>query len=195
MQVRKRLSPEDARANILRRAEHYLIAGGPHAVRVQVIAHDLGITDAAIHYHFKNREGLMVALLREAGRKLQAEVAVIAGKVTQGTDALAELAAELSLLYRDKKYARLAIWLHEEGVHQFGSGMFDPLVDRIHETLGGRKTREDVQYAVALLNTFLVGDDLVGSSFLASVSLPSTPDTEAAFRAWVVGQISASLGL
>jgi len=40
MAERKRLSPEAAQQNVLARAEHYLIVGGPDAVRVQVIADD-----------------------------------------------------------------------------------------------------------------------------------------------------------
>ena len=39
-------------------------------MRIQRIAADLGITDAAIHYHFGTREALMDALLRRIGRRL-----------------------------------------------------------------------------------------------------------------------------
>ena len=66
-----RKKPADARIAILEVAQTYLIEGGPDAVKVQKIASDLGITDAAIHYHFKNRHNLLEALLKHAGRQLK----------------------------------------------------------------------------------------------------------------------------
>ncbi len=193
MAERKRLSPEAAQQNILSRAEHYLIVGGPDAVRVQVIADDLGITDAAIHYHFKSRKGLMTALLKEAGRKLKAEVTRIAESTGDGADAIKEVAAKLTELYQQRKYARLAIWLASEGWESEGAGLFDPIVERLCASPKGVDRETDVRYLLALLNTFLVGEDLVGGAFLASVSMPGDNDSRAHFRDWVVAQISATL--
>src|SRR5215471_15060903 len=73
-QPRVRRTVEEAREAILAAAEHRLIASGPDAVRVQTVARDVGITDAAVHYHFGNREGLIDALLRRAGRRLRSEL-------------------------------------------------------------------------------------------------------------------------
>ena len=195
MAERRRLSPEAAQQNILSRAEHYLIVGGPDAVRVQVIADDLGITDAAIHYHFKNRKGLMTALLKEAGRKLKAEVTRIAESTGDGADAISEVAAKLTELYQQRKYARLAIWLASEGWESAGTGLFDPIVERLGASPDNVGREKDVRYSLALLNTFLVGEDLVGRAFLASVSLPEESDSRAHFRNWVVAQISTALTL
>ena len=49
---RVRRSVEVSKRTILERAEHYLIAEGLNGVKVQKIARDLGLSDAAIHYHF-----------------------------------------------------------------------------------------------------------------------------------------------
>ena len=51
-QRRVRRSPEEARRAILEAAEKHLVEGGPEAVRVQVVARDLGLSDAAIYHHF-----------------------------------------------------------------------------------------------------------------------------------------------
>ncbi len=193
MVERKRLSPEAARQKILTRAEHYLVIGGPDAVRVQVVADDLGITDAAIHYHFKNRKGLMTALLKEAGRKLKAEIAEISADIAPGADALQMVAGRLTDLYQTKKYARLATWLASEGWQSEGGGLFDPLVDHFCTPSAGANRRKDVRYSLAMLNTFLIGDDLVGGAFLASVSLPGDSAGREVFRDWVVNQISVGL--
>ena len=56
---RVRRSPEAARLAILEAAERRLIEGGPETVRVQHIAADLGVTDAAVHHHFGSREALI----------------------------------------------------------------------------------------------------------------------------------------
>ncbi len=195
MAERKRLSPEAAQRNILSRAEHYLVIGGPDAVRVQVIADDLGITDAAIHYHFKSRKGLMTALLKEAGRKLKAEITGIAENMAPGADALSEVAARLTDLYQQRKYARLAIWLASEGWESEGEGLFEPIVGHLCALADNAGREKDVRYSLALLNTFLVGEDLVGGAFLASVSMAGDSDSRADFRDWAVSQVSANLAL
>ncbi len=195
MAERKRLSPEAARQKILARAEHYLIVGGPDAVRVQVVADDLGITDAAIHYHFKNRKGLMTALLKEAGRKMQKEIADIATDMTSSADMVAELASKLAELYQDRKFGRLAIWLASEGWESEGQGMFDPIVEQLCADPQNAGREEDVRYSLALLNTFLIGEDLVGGAFLASVSLPRGDKSRSSFKDWVVAQISGHLAV
>ena len=71
---RRRRSAPEARQAILRAAEKRLVEGGPEAVRVQLVAADVGVTDAAVHHHFGSREGLLEALLRFSGRRLRDEV-------------------------------------------------------------------------------------------------------------------------
>src|SRR5258708_31702730 len=70
MAPRPRLTPQAAKFAILDAAERRLHDEGPEGVRIQRIATDLGITDAAVHYHFGTREALMDALLRRIGRRL-----------------------------------------------------------------------------------------------------------------------------
>ena len=64
MAKRTRRPAREARQRILEAAEQKLIEGGPDAVRVQTLGRELGITDAAIHHHFGNRDGLLEALLQ-----------------------------------------------------------------------------------------------------------------------------------
>ena len=51
MATRQRRTPQAAKFAILDAAERRLHDEGPEGVRIQRIAADLGITDAAIHYH------------------------------------------------------------------------------------------------------------------------------------------------
>ena len=78
--TRRRLPADESRRRILQAAEKRLIEDGPEGVRVQLVARDVGITDAAVHHHFGSRRGLLEALLRYGGRRLRAEVeAAVAG--------------------------------------------------------------------------------------------------------------------
>ena len=64
----RRRSVDDARREILDAAESLLARGGPDAVRVQVVAGEVGVSDAAVHYHFHShhfhsRDGLQGAVV------------------------------------------------------------------------------------------------------------------------------------
>jgi AcrR family transcriptional regulator len=61
---RIRHNADEAKQLILDAAEKRFREGGVSAVRVQLVARDLGQTDAAIHHHFGSRKGLLTALLR-----------------------------------------------------------------------------------------------------------------------------------
>lgn len=69
--TRVRRTVDEARRLILEAAERRLAAGGAEAVRVQSVAADVGVTDAAVHYHFGSRQGLLDAVVRSAGRRLR----------------------------------------------------------------------------------------------------------------------------
>lgn len=58
---RRRLSREDW----LRAARLALLHGGPAAVRVEKLARDLKVTKGSFYWHFRHREALFEALLRE----------------------------------------------------------------------------------------------------------------------------------
>ena len=124
---RVRRTVEESRQAILEIAERYLAAEGPNGVKVQRIAADLGMTDAAIHYHFGNRDGLLQALLRFSGLRFVTELeqAVASGR-TEDLD-LASAARLLSDLYDRRGTARLAMWLMLSGWSPTGEGMLLPL--------------------------------------------------------------------
>ena len=67
---RMRRSVEVSKQTILERAEHYLIAEGLNGVKVQKIARDLGLSDAAIHYHFGNRQKRWHLLNAKSGEEI-----------------------------------------------------------------------------------------------------------------------------
>ena len=195
---RVRRGRDEARHAILEAAEKHLREGGPEAVRVQRVAEDLGITDAAIHHHFGNRQGLMEALLRFAGRRMRDELGgILEGwdGEPEGLERVAELIADT---YAVRGYARLALWLTQSGWVTSGKGLFEPLVDAVHRTRlqaaratgGPRPRRRDAQYEVTLLNLALAAEPLFGPDFLRSVGLESGPES---LRRWLVRRLSRLL--
>lgn len=195
---RVRRSAQASKLAILQAAEGRLIAQGPDAVRVQPIARDLGLTDAAVHYHFGSREKLLEALLRYSGRRFVDELgAAIAGHRAEGEAFdLTRAGALLTDFYDRKGAARLVMWLSLSGWRPEGSGMLAPLVDWLHEVRSARAAaqgapapaREDSQYAIALLSASAMSQALFGDAVLRSVGLDpaKAPD----FTAWLTGSLA-----
>lgn len=189
---RRRRSVEDARREILDAAERLLVERGPEAVRVQTVARAIGVTDAAVHYHFGNREGLLEALLRDVGRRMKAELA--------GTGDEVDMEALLDVLdraYRDHGYARLTAWMRLADWRPTGQGMFRPYAEALHAARVRRAeaagttppSLEDTLQVVTLLNLVSWADALTGSEWRRSVGLPTTPAAAAEFRRWLVDRL------
>ena len=75
--VRRRRTADVARDEILNAAQKLLSQGGPDAIRLQDIAHDVGISHPTILHHFGSRDGLIEALDVRAIHALTDDVARI----------------------------------------------------------------------------------------------------------------------
>lgn len=192
-QPRKRVrrTVEASRQTILETAERYLIEEGPQGVKVQKVARELGLTDAAIHYHFGNREGLLEALLRFSGRRFVDELVL----ATEGSDPssfdIATAARLLSSLYDQRGTARLAMWLVLSGWSPPGAGMLRPLTDRFHASRTDRAHKlglpvpklEDSQKLTALLSAVAFTQALFGDALMRSVGLSAVSPED--YLSWV----------
>ena len=178
MATRQRRTPQAAKFAILSAAERRLHDDGPEGVRIQRIAGDLGITDAAIHYHFGTRETLMDALLRRIGRRLVDDIdATLSSRAPDEID-VASLGRLFQRAYADERAAKLALRLSLSGWRPKGSGMLKLLVERVHRARiqAARKARRaaprlsDTQYAIALLSAAHMLAAMSGDALLASVA-------------------------
>jgi AcrR family transcriptional regulator len=178
MATRQRRTPQAAKFAILDAAERRLHDVGPEGVRIQRIAADLGITDAAVHYHFGTREVLMDALLRRIGRRLVDDIDVTIESWAPGQVDVAALGRLFQRAYADERAARLALWLSLAGWRPKGSGMLKSLVERVHRARieAARKARRTAprlaatQYAIALLSAAHMHAAMAGDALLASVA-------------------------
>jgi len=182
MAKRLRRTPQAAKVAILEAAERRLHDEGPEGVRIQRIAADLGITDAAIHYHFGSREALMDALLRRIGRRLVDDIEATIESWAPDQIDVAALGRLFQRAYADERAARLAFWLSLDGWRPKGSGMFKPLVEQVHRARvqaarkAGRAAPRisDTQYAIALLSAAHMHAAMSGEAVLASVAADCT---------------------
>jgi TetR/AcrR family transcriptional regulator, repressor for neighboring sulfatase len=195
MGVRVRRSADEAQRMILSAAEKRLRAGGPAAVRVQLVARDVGLTDAALHHHFGSRKGLLTALLRHAGRELRGEIETAVGRWERGSRDLSSLTDLIADCYERRGYARLAMWLMLSGARGKGSGMLSALVDALHRdrVIEAREqgapppNRAETLYIVALFHMVQVAEPLFGEGMRRSAGLPSDDESRDKFRAWLLG--------
>ena len=192
---RVRRTLEASRQAILETAERHLQADGPEGVKVQRVAHDLGLTDAAVHYHFGNRNGLLEALLRFSGRRFVAEIeAAVAARGPEGFD-IPQAAALLTDLYGRRGTARLAMQLMLSGWSPEGEGMLRPLAEWLHaartRTAAERgceaPTIEDSQRVIALLSALTFVQALSGDAHFRSADLAHLSAEE--FIAWLTDRL------
>jgi AcrR family transcriptional regulator len=198
---RIRRTREASKQAILEAAEKRLAAEGPDGVKVQLVAADLGMTDAALHYHFGNREALMVALLSFAGRRLVADVRrAIAGWEAASFDMRA-LARLLHKSYAEKGVARLALWLALSGWKSRGSGMLNELVGEVHRLRAARARADGrrappiagTRHALALLNAACLMQPLIGEAMLRAVDAPADAAGERRYLDAVAAIVQAHL--
>ena len=180
---RIRRTVEVSKQTILERAEHYLIAEGLNGVKVQKIARDLGLSDAAIHYHFGNRQKLLEALLRFAGQRFVGELTAAIERSEMSSFDLAAAARLLSDLYERRGTARLAMSLVLSGWSPRGAGMLQPLAEWLHRArMSSAKARgvtpptlEESKKVVAVLNAVIFVQALTGDAMLRSAGLRRLP--------------------
>lgn len=200
--TRTRRSPDEARRLILEAAEKRLAAGGPDAVRVQHIAADLGITDAAIYHHFKNREGLLDALARFGARNLKTAMEDVIARFDgdrEDIDAVAALALET---FERRGYARLVLWLSIAGIpSDRGSGMFDNLGRAFERRFlaasppGTDKATaaRDARFLATLLVLVVFAEPMLGTISRRSIGLGGGRATTLQFRRWFSGAMLSLL--
>ncbi len=178
---RTRRSPEVARAAILAAAERLLVEGGLSAVQVRAVARAAAMTDAGVTHHFGDLQGLLTALLEDAGRRARATTNAAVEDWLAGEVDIERLVRALAALYR-QGYAELAVALHAAGWRDRGEPIFGRVVEAVHRARQARTTGPapdllDTQLAVAALHQAIAMDQLFGAEFRRSVGLKTEPAT------------------
>jgi AcrR family transcriptional regulator len=192
-----------AREQILDAAEELLRAGGPDAVRVQRVARAVGVSDAAVHYHFASRDALFDTLLRRTGRRLRTQLAATLRRRRESGDPvdLTELARDLRAVFADAGYSRLTAWMLLSGRTFRGAGMLREGGEVLHEERRvsarerehGTADLDDTLASLALLYVVAWAEPLAGDAWRAAFGL--TEAQPGAFLEWVARLLSRHLDL
>jgi AcrR family transcriptional regulator len=199
---RVRRSVDEARKLILEAAERKLVDGGPDAVRIQTVAADVGVSDAAVHYHFGTRDALLEAVIKSAGRRMRDDLVAVVESWRAGEVDLHGLVDRLRETMEREGQSRLTAWMVLGGWRPQGRGLLRPMADEIHErrrdaagTAGERPPRvDDTLSAIALLGLVVWGEPLMGDAWRRAVGLPADRAGSDAFLAWAVELIADHLG-
>lgn len=198
---RVRRTVDEARRLILEAAQRRLIADGPDAVRVQAVAADVGVTDAAVHYHFGNRQGLLDAVVRSAGRRLRDGLQRAVARWDPGTLDISALAGQLRSTMDTEGQARLTAWMMLGGWKPQGAGLLRPLADAMHRQRCERAKStgqtpppiEDTLFAVELLGLVTWAESLTGDAWRRAVGLRSDRATADRFMDWFAALVEDHL--
>ncbi len=203
---RRRRTPQAARADILAAAERLLAEAGIEAVQVRAVARLAGMTDAGVSHHFGDRQGLLQALIEDAGARLRAATDAIvadwlAGEVPAGDVDVEQLLRALALPYR-RGYAELAVALHAAGWRDRGDPIFGRVAEVLHAARLARTSGspppslEDTRLTVAAFHQAIAVDALYGEGFRrsAGVKAQSAKNPEPQL-AWWIATVRMELGL
>ena len=190
---RIRRTPEAAKSAILEAAERRLIEGGPASVRVQHIAADLGMTDAAVHHHFESREALIDAARRFAARRLLTDIDAILDAWDDDKLEMGHLGKLFRKTYSDRGASRLIFWVALSGHKPRGSGLMQGLIDAVHKTRMRRAkargrpapSRTDTRFVIALLSTIHAMMPVAGDAVLLAAGIEADEAGRRKFLTWV----------
>jgi AcrR family transcriptional regulator len=198
--VRQRRTPEAARAVILAAAEQLLADGGVEAVQVRAVARRTDMTDAGITHHFRDREGLLTALIEDAGQRMRSTINANIEEWLAGDADLRQLLMGLARLYR-KGYAELGVALHGAGWRDRGEPIFGKVVDVIHAARLAQANDPapdimDTRLAVAAFHNAIATDALFGQEFRRSTGIKATAAKGSEQQLeWWIRTLQTALGL
>jgi AcrR family transcriptional regulator len=198
---RIRRTPEAARRAILEAAERRLIEDGPEGVRVQHIAADLGMTGAALHYHFGSREALIDSVRRFSAKRLLTDIDAILEAWDVDQLDIRRLGALFRKTYADHGAARLIFWLALSGRKPRGSGLMKGLIEAVHRArerralVRGRAPPpiSDTRFVIALLSSIHAVMPVAGDALLLSASAEAGKVGTERFLDWVASLLDAHL--
>ena len=174
MSIRKRLTPEESRAQALEAARALLIEAGPQAVTLKAVAARVGRTHANLLHHFGSASGLQ----KELARHLAQTVCDSIGEAVRATRAGIGSPREVVDLTFDafgrEGGGALASWMLASG----NEDALDPIVETIHELVhdlrpeevhpGGDLPMHENTFTLVLL---ALGDALLGEPLAESLSV------------------------
>ncbi len=164
--VRRRRTPETARAEAMEAARRLLLTDGPEAVTLKAVAGEIGMSHANLLHHFGSAEGLQTALMAAMVRDLSETLKATVVKVRAG-EAPPRLLVETVFEAFDAGGAgRLAAWLAllgDLGKLEPVRAAFDDLIEALTRDFPGDEAlRLRISNAVLFVTLNAFGDAVLG---------------------------------
>ena len=195
---RTRLSAEAARDAILDATEKRLLEVGPQGLRLQDIAHHLGISHPTVLHHFGSREDLVDAVATRAMTKLHHELicAFTDLDVAHDKNLALRILERIDQVLRVRGHARLFAWLVLSKLKAPEKTLLRDTAHALHKAWTARgipRSLEDAQFAVALTSAATFGLALVDRELFAMTGLPHTDAVRDRFRGWLANVMVAQM--
>jgi hypothetical protein len=182
MPKRRRLSPDESRAEALEAARALLIESGPAAVTLKAVSAQLGRSHANLIYHFGSAAGLQSDLAKQMSIEICAQIApaVIASCTKAASPrVLVDLVFDV---FGAQGGGALVAWLLQSGLDD----PLEPIVATIAEIANnwGTFNPGSIRPVALTLVIMGLGDAMIGWPLGQKLSLPRDCGRDAAERVW-----------
>jgi AcrR family transcriptional regulator len=195
---RVRRSADQARALILDAAETRLLEQGPAGLRLQEIAHDVGVSHPTILHHFGSREALVQEVVLRALQGIGRDVAAWFGTADFEASDVSRLLQGISQTLT-KGHARILAWLVLEGrAPSDQSYLLRGMAEAMHGHIVGHHRAparpDDALFIVVLTALVMWAEGVMGPLVWESAGLSNDPRASDRFHKWLANLLREYLG-
>lgn len=183
MSIRKRLSPEESRAQALEAARALLIEAGPQAVTLKAVAARVGRTHANLLHHFGSASGLQKELARHLAQTVCDSIGDAVRATRAGIGSPREVVDLTFDAFGQEGGGALASWMLASG----NEDALDPIVEAIHELVHDIHPAEidhdkglEMHETTFTLVLLALGDALLGEQLAESLGVKRSAARERA---------------
>lgn len=185
--LRRRQSPDDARAAAVEAAHRLLIDDGVAAVTLKAVAGAIGRTHANLLHHFGSVAGLHRALAEEIARRVSASITAAIASRRRGEASPRDVVDAMFDAFRRERLGEMVGWI---ALTRQRDALL-PVTETIAAILADFRAADDprpMDRVVLGLVLLAIGDSLVGDEVAAA-----TGDLPGTVREIAVAQIAALL--
>lgn len=192
--MRRRLSGEEAKAQILVVAGKHLRENGPSGFRLDPVAKELGVSRQAILHHFGTRDALIVAVVKSTMDKLQGELAMGFGALDDHEHTASALLDQAYQAIVEGRTGRLLAWLALEYQNEDAPWhvateqpirMLAQIADAMRARDMGKGNYEDTLFTLILCFYAILGASVFEEGVLSSAGLADDDEAATRFRRWL----------
>lgn len=169
--VRKRLSPQESRAQALSAARDLLREDGVQAITLKAVAGRIGRTHANLLHHFGSVAELHRALADQIAHEVAAQITGSIGQMRRGEKRLRDVVEGMFDAFIDQRVGELMAWVVLTRQHE----ALEPVVEAISQVIKDISSPGDTRpldQATLGLVLFAIGDSLVGADIARACGLP-----------------------